>query len=56
MTNCHKTRYRDRVAALLVLATIQHQDKTSRPKQEARAYFCPDCHGWHLTSQRYRRR
>jgi hypothetical protein len=45
-------RYRDRIAALMALATIVHQDKVKRPKQEARAYFCPDCRGWHLTSRK----
>ena len=52
MPTCTKTRYRDRIAALLVLAQIQNQDKASRPKQEARVYFCDDCRGWHLTSRK----
>jgi len=56
MVQCHKTRYRDRIAALLVLAKIQNQDKTTRSKQEARAYFCADCRAWHLTSRRYWRK
>ncbi len=54
MPNCHKTRYRDRIAALLALATVQSQDKSHRPKLEQRAYFCADCRSWHLTSQRRR--
>ncbi|MFD6699405.1 MULTISPECIES: hypothetical protein [unclassified Microbacterium] len=56
MTRCTKTRYRDRIAALLVLAQIKNHDKASRPKQEARAYYCDECHAWHLTSRRYWRR
>jgi hypothetical protein len=53
MTNrarCRKIRYRDRIAALLALATVQARDKPGRPKQERRAYRCPDCRGFHLTS------
>jgi len=50
VTTCTKQRYRDKVAATLALAKIERQDKTSRPKTEARAYRCPKCHGWHLTS------
>lgn len=46
-----KLRYRDRVGALLALAKAQHADKAHRPKTEARAYRCPSCYGWHLTSR-----
>ncbi len=53
MTHCTKTRYHDRIATLLVLAQIKNHDKASRPKKEARAYYCADCHAWHLTSRRY---
>ena len=56
MPICTKMRYRDRIAAMLVLAQIQNQDKASRPKQEARVYFCDDCRGRHLTSRRYWRK
>lgn len=56
MTSCTKTRYRDRIAALLVLATIKNRDKANRSKQEARTYFCDECRAWHLTSRRYWRR
>jgi hypothetical protein len=48
---CTKTRYRDHLGAKLALMRIQRKDKTMRPKQERRAYRCPDCKGWHLTSQ-----
>lgn len=37
MARCTKTRYRDRIAALLVRAAIEHQDEASRPTQGARA-------------------
>lgn len=48
---CGKVRYRDRVAALMVLARIVAVDSPRRAKQEQRPYPCPLCHGWHLTSQ-----
>lgn len=54
MSKCFKIRYRDEIAAKLALATIKNQDKAGRPKTERRAYRCPDCGGWHLTSRRYR--
>lgn len=52
---CRKRRYRRRVDALIALANIQWHDKSTRAKQEQRAYHCLSCHGWHLTSQRRRR-
>lgn len=56
MARCMKLRYRDRIAALLALAKVQHQDKAARAKLEQRAYRCPSCGGWHLTSRNYRDR
>jgi hypothetical protein len=55
MQKCQKVIYRDRIAALLALSKVQHQDKSYRAKVEARAYFCADCKGWHLTSKQRRR-
>lgn len=49
---CAKVRYRDEIAAQLALATVARQDKTARPKTERRAYRCPKCTGWHLTSRK----
>lgn len=43
-----KLRYRDRIAAQLTLAGIDNLDPRRR---EQRAYRCPACRGWHLTSQ-----
>lgn len=43
-----KWRYRDRIAALLALAGI---DNTNPKRREQRAYRCPNCRGWHLTSK-----
>lgn len=47
---CKKYKYRDEIAAKLALARIARQDKTYRSKIECRAYKCPSCHKWHLTS------
>jgi len=55
MAKCFKFRYRDEIAAKLALAMIKNQGKASHPKTVRRAYFCPDCRGWHLTSWRKRR-
>lgn len=44
-----KRRFRDRVAALLALAEIARADGERR--EEVRAYRCPECRGWHLTSK-----
>lgn len=52
MTKCQKVSYRDRIAALLALSKVQHQDKSHRAKVESRAYFCADCRAWHLTSKK----
>ena len=41
-----KVQYRDRVAALLTLASMPGS------RDEQRAYRCPDCQRWHLTSKR----
>lgn len=52
MPTCTKVRYRDRIAALLALANARHRDGSRRAKLEQRAYRCPACRGWHLTSRR----
>lgn len=49
--SCTKHRYRDQIAAKLALAKVRSQDKSHRPKTEQRAYRCPECKGWHLTSR-----
>lgn len=48
---CAKRRYRDRIAADLALAKIVRADRTDRPKTERRAYHCPRCNRYHLTSE-----
>ncbi len=47
---CAKRRYRDDIAAKLDLARIANVSKSAKSPQ--RAYLCPACHGWHLTSKR----
>lgn len=55
MTSCKaKVRYRDRIAALVSLAVLRRQDNAGHA--ETRAYRCPICRGWHLTSQEPRSR
>lgn len=48
-----KVRYRDRIAALMALGKVRRKDAT-RETVERRAYHCPHCRGWHLTSQQKR--
>ncbi|GAA1807163.1 hypothetical protein GCM10009771_06530 [Nesterenkonia flava] len=48
---CGKARYRDRVAALIALARIRNSPRPPRAKEPCRAYPCPQCKGWHLTSK-----
>ncbi|KMM44867.1 hypothetical protein CWIS_13650 [Cellulomonas sp. A375-1] len=50
-----KVRYRDRLDALLALSKIGRKDSPRRPGSEQRAYPCPRCKGWHLTSTDRRR-
>lgn len=49
MTACSKVRFRDELGAKIALSQIGVSDKTKR--RERRAYKCPKCRGWHLTSQ-----
>lgn len=50
-----KRRYRDDLAARIALAGIRHRNHAPH-RQEQRAYRCPKCRGWHLTSQPRRRK
>lgn len=45
-----KARFRSRLDALLALMNTGRND-SRRPKDECRVYRCPECSGWHLTSQ-----
>lgn len=56
-----KLRYRDRTQAQDALTAAKHRGATARrfgettTRDECRAYSCPLCSGWHLTSQPHRR-
>lgn len=54
VTACGKIGYRDRIAALTALAGTGAKDGSRREKSEKRAYRCPACRKWHLTSKRGR--
>ncbi|MCU1356398.1 MAG: hypothetical protein JWM89_1816 [Acidimicrobiales bacterium] len=43
-----KTRFRDHEAATRALRRTESSNRMVRP---ARAYECPRCKGWHLTSK-----
>lgn len=47
---CKKRKYRDEITAKIALSKVRSQDKSWRSKLECRAYKCPSCHKWHLTS------
>ena len=58
---CTKTRYRDRIAAMMALVSARraegHPNYTiATRRREAHAYRRPYCKGWHLTSEPKRRR
>jgi hypothetical protein len=56
MSRCAKKRYSDKGTAFLALDTIQRKwDGAAVQKVEQRAYKCPQCRGWHLTSSVSRR-
>lgn len=52
MSRCVKVRYRTEVDAKIAMANIGAKDNPARAKTERRAYRCPKCAGWQLTSKR----
>lgn len=48
---CQKVRYPNELEAKIKLARIRSQDHDDHHEQ--RAYRCPWCRGWHLTSEDY---
>lgn len=44
-----KVRYRDQIGAKFALAVINRRG--GKKRREQRAYRCPTCNGWHLTSR-----
>ena len=55
MADCRKVRFRDKVAALIALSRADLKAKRGNTnRRETRAYRCPHCAGWHLTSKEVR--
>lgn len=52
MMACKKVRYRTRLDAKIALASTMA--KNSAKRNEVRIYWCQECKGFHLTSQRKR--
>ena len=50
---CGKTRYPDKIGAMLALAQCKHAKKGRR--RETRIYWCPMCNAYHLTKQAKRK-
>lgn len=53
MAGCRgKIRYRDRLGAMIALASTERASKAGNTRrEERRMYHCPHCRGWHTTSQ-----
>ncbi|MFC9086330.1 hypothetical protein [Nocardiopsis dassonvillei] len=49
--SCGKRWFKDQVSAQLALATIRRYGRDRSNRMPRRAYECPSCKGWHLTSQ-----
>ena len=49
---CRKSKYASEQAAELDIARIKRLSKRERLPQ--RAYLCPQCSSWHITSQRHK--
>jgi hypothetical protein len=47
-----KIRYRDRLGAMIALSQIDYRSQKAKGRKERRPYRCPQCAGWHLTSQK----
>lgn len=50
MKTCGKTRYQSGALAEWALQLIRKRG-APREKKPVRAYLCPRCKGWHLTSE-----
>ncbi len=51
---CGKSQFRDEISAKIAMAKIAV--KSTELKIPTRAYRCPMCHYWHLTSQELKER
>lgn len=57
-SDCGKNRYSDKKTAQTMANFLKKRDSQRRSRGRVkglRAYQCPDCGGWHLTSD-YRRK
>lgn len=54
---CAKVRYRTEIDAKIALSRAETTGarRSDEKRKEARAYRCPRCNGWHLTSQARRK-
>lgn len=53
-TECHKKKYFSEACADRILNYVKNgrkKNKSMRKRKEQRAYKCPICDFWHLTSQ-----
>jgi hypothetical protein len=50
---CKKIKYKDKIAAMLALASCRHDKKGKR--QEHRIYYCDICECYHLTSKKFKK-
>ena len=48
---CKKKRYKDKISAMIALASCKHSKKGKR--QECRIYWCDKCKSYHLTKYKY---
>ena len=46
---CNKIKYKDKISAMLALASCKHSRKGKR--REHRIYYCEICKCYHLTSK-----
>lgn len=51
MSHCSKVRFNSRRGAEAALEDIWSRPGEVGRKREIRCYRCPDCKGWHLTSE-----
>ena len=47
---CLKIRYKDKISAMMALASYKHSTKGCR--KEIRIYYCKSCKAYHLTSKK----
>lgn len=47
-----KIRYRDELGAMIALSETNLGSQKKSKRSERKAYRCPKCRGWHLSSQK----